>query len=99
MIFEVATIKILSGHEEAFEQAVLEAYPLFQQAAGALSMTLNRVLESTSTYELRIGWESVEHHTETFRGSEGFGQWRALISDHLDGAPVVVHTEHVLNGF
>jgi len=99
MIFEIATIKILPGHEGAFEEAVLEAYPLFQQAAGALSMTLNRVLESTSTYELRVGWETVEHHTETFRSSEAFGRWRELIGEHLDGVPAVVHTEHVLNGF
>lgn len=99
MIFEVATIKILPGHEEAFEQAVLEAYPLFQQAAGALSMTLNRVLEAAETYELRVGWATVEHHTGTFRNSEAFGRWRALIGEHLECAPAVVHTEHVLNGF
>ncbi|MFJ2620447.1 antibiotic biosynthesis monooxygenase family protein [Glutamicibacter sp. NPDC087344] len=99
MIFEVATIKVLPGHEQAFEQAALEAIVLFQQAAGALSMTLNRVVESTSTYELRVGWETVEHHTEHFRSSQAYGQWRQLIGDHLDGAPAVVHTTHVLNGF
>lgn len=99
LVREVASITVKQGHEEAFEQAVAEAAPLFQKAGGARTLTLDRSDENPQQYRLTVGWETVEAHTEGFRGSDAFGQWRALIGDHIESTPQVEHVRHVLTAF
>ena len=48
-------------------------------------------VERPSVYLFTIRWETLEHHTEGFRGSDLFTRWRALIGPHFDGAPQVEH--------
>lgn len=99
MIHEVATLIIKPGSEPAFEAAVAQASPLFQQAPGALSLRLERSAENPSEYALTVGWASVEDHTEGFRNSDAFAKWRELVGPHFAEAPQVKHLEHVFGGF
>ncbi|MEU6602709.1 antibiotic biosynthesis monooxygenase family protein [Streptomyces flaveolus] len=98
MITEVARIDVRPGSEEAFEQAVAEAIPVFLDAAGCRGIALHRVVEHPRRYRLVVCWESVEHHTVTFRASGGFRQWRALAGPHFATPPEVEHTYTVLSG-
>ena len=52
-----------------------------------------RVLRERSDlgFVLLVEWDSVEAHLETFRGSERFGRWRAIIGEYFAGPPVVEH--------
>lgn len=43
-----------------------------------------------------VRWETVEHHTVTFRDSEGFAKWRALAGPHFAAPPQVEHVHSVL---
>jgi heme-degrading monooxygenase HmoA len=97
MIYEIAEIFIKDGHEMAFEKAVLEAQQYFGSAAGCISFTLHRGIESRLNYQLFICWETLEHHTITFRNSEGFHRWRELASPHFVSPPEVKHVEVVFN--
>ncbi|MGV9347404.1 antibiotic biosynthesis monooxygenase family protein [Streptomyces spiralis] len=98
MITEVARIDVLPSSEEAFEHAVAQAFPLFLDAAGCHGVELHRVVEHPRRYRLVVRWESVEHHTVTFRASDGFRRWRALAGPHFAAPPEVEHTCTVLSG-
>jgi heme-degrading monooxygenase HmoA len=42
------------------------------------------------SFILAVWWQTLEDHTQTFKQSENFTQWRAAIG-HLFAAPPVVH--------
>jgi quercetin dioxygenase-like cupin family protein/quinol monooxygenase YgiN len=96
---EVAVIEVIPGHEKAFEEAVAQAAPLFQQAQGARILSLDSSAEHPQRYRLTVGWTTIEDHTVAFRESEAFQQWRALIGDHIAGTPQVEHLTNVLTAF
>lgn len=99
MIYEAATLAITPGSEAAFEEAVAQAVPLFQQAPGALSFRLERSVEDPLEYTLLVGWASVEHHMVGFRSSDAFARWRELVGPYFAKAPVVKHLHTVHVGF
>lgn len=93
MIIEVAHIKVLEGHEAAFEAAVAKAVPVFEKAKGCLGLHLQRCIEAPREYEAIIRWETLEDHTVGFREGALFQEWRGLVGPHFDGAPEVKHYE------
>ncbi|MEU6114091.1 antibiotic biosynthesis monooxygenase family protein [Streptomyces sp. NPDC047117] len=96
MVTEIARIEIRPGQEKAFEQAVSEAVPVFLAADGCEGIDLHRSVEHPTRYRLVVQWETVEHHTVTFRASEGFARWRALVGPHFAAPPEVEHVYSVL---
>lgn len=62
---------------------------------GFLAMSLSRSIESPHMYLLLVEWESLEDHTEGFRGSLGYQQWRSLLHRFYEPFPVVEHFETV----
>ncbi|MFJ8795230.1 antibiotic biosynthesis monooxygenase family protein [Streptomyces sp. NPDC102462] len=96
MITEIAQIEIHPGHEQEFEEAVVKALPHFLAADGCDGVDLYRSVEHPSRYRLMVRWETVAHHTVTFRGSEGFARWRALAGPHFAAPPQVEHVQSVL---
>jgi quinol monooxygenase YgiN len=99
MIFEIAEIKIKTGCEEQFIAAVNQAAPNFKSAAGCHLLHLFREIEDPTRFKLMVGWDSVEAHTEVFRNSQGFQNWRSLVGGFFEESPVVVHVNKVLNAF
>ncbi|MFF5250997.1 antibiotic biosynthesis monooxygenase family protein [Streptomyces leeuwenhoekii] len=96
MITEIAQIDIHPGQEEEFEEAVAQALPFFLAADGCHGLDLHRSVENPSRYRLMVRWDTVEHHTVTFRSSAGFARWRALAGPHFAAPPQVEHVYSVL---
>ncbi|MGV9503807.1 antibiotic biosynthesis monooxygenase family protein [Streptomyces sp. NPDC003642] len=96
MIIEIAQIEIHPGQEKEFEAAVAKALPYFLAADGCHGVDLHRSVEHPSRYRLMVRWQTVEHHTVTFRDSEGFAKWRALAGPHFAAPPEVEHVRSVL---
>ena len=48
---------------------------------GYLSHELLRCIETGSRYLLLVRWETLEHHTQGFRGSPEYQRWKALLHD------------------
>ncbi|MEU7467678.1 antibiotic biosynthesis monooxygenase [Streptomyces sp. NPDC044984] len=65
-------------------------------ADGCDGVDLHRSVEHPTRYRLMVRWETVEHHTVTFRASEGFARWRALAGPHFAAPPQVEHVRSVL---
>ena len=91
MVLERAQIRVTPGREEEFEQAFEQAQLVIAAATGFVSLTLSKGVESPSTYLLLVEWQTLEDHTEGFRGSPAFGEWRGLLGPMFDGAPDVEH--------
>lgn len=95
MIMETATIKVKPGQEEPFLAALEQAKQVLAQASGWQVIHVHRGIERPDTFLLAIGWQTLEDHTETFRGGDLFVQWRALIGPFFAEPPVVEHWEFV----
>lgn len=95
MILEVAEIAVKPGSEEAFQQGVEKAAPLFLRAKGCHGVSLHRVIETPSLYRLVVKWETVDNHMVDFRNSDDFQEWRKLVGPFFDAAPQVTHSDCV----
>lgn len=92
-VLEVAHVTVLPGHESDFETDLLQAAAtVLPRARGFIAFTGHGWgVERRRTYLFSIRWETLEDHTDGFRGSDLFTEWRGLIGPHFDGPPVVEH--------
>ncbi len=79
MILEVADIEIPAGENGAFEAAFARAQMLLAKMPGYLQHELQRGVEQPERYVLLVRWRTLEDHTEGFRGSSEYRQWRELL--------------------
>ena len=84
-------LDVVPGRESAFEVAFAEAEALIAVARGYRSHELLRCIERESRYLLLVRWDSLEAHTEGFRGSPEYGRWKALLHAFYDPHPEVEH--------
>lgn len=91
MIMETAQMRIASGREGEFVQALESAKAVIAQAPGFRVIHVHRGVERPDTFLLAIGWDTLEDHTVGFRGSALFGQWRAILSEYFAEPPQVEH--------
>jgi heme-degrading monooxygenase HmoA len=95
MIVEHALLPVKAGLEAEFETAFGEAKAIIAEMRGFRSLTLSRCVERADTYLLLVEWDRLEDHTEGFRGSDQYEQWRALLHHFYDPFPLVEHYELV----
>ncbi|TQK71188.1 MULTISPECIES: antibiotic biosynthesis monooxygenase [unclassified Nocardioides] len=91
MILEHAVLPVLPGQETEFEAAFGRARTIISSMPGFRSLALRRSLESPNLYLLLVEWDTVEDHTQGFRGSPQYDEWRALLHRFYDPFPVVEH--------
>jgi len=90
-ILEHAILPVKPGSEAAFEIAFAEARHLIAGMPGFRHLTLSRSIETPSSYLLLVAWDTLENHTEGFRNSPEYEQWRALLHNFYDPFPKVEH--------
>lgn len=95
MISEHALLDVIPGQEDRFEEAFGSARRIISSMPGCRSVRLERCIESPSRYLLLVEWDRLEDHTEGFRGSEEFEEWRKLLHHFYDPFPTVEHFEPV----
>jgi heme-degrading monooxygenase HmoA len=92
VILERAEISVVPGREDEFEQTFhQQARDVISQSKGFRSARLMRGIERPDTFLLLVEWETLEDHTEGFRQSELFVQWRALLGPFFAAPPAVEH--------
>jgi heme-degrading monooxygenase HmoA len=91
MVLEVAVLDVRAGEEAAFEAAFREAQPLIAAARGYRRHELRRCVERAGRYLLLVWWDSLEAHTEGFRGSPAYARWKALLHHFYEPFPAVEH--------
>jgi len=95
MILEHAALNVVPGKESTFEDAFSRAKEIIASMAGFRSLRLSRCVEQPNRYLLLVEWDRLEDHTEGFRGSPEYKQWRALLHHFYDPFPTVEHYQVV----
>ena len=98
MILEVAILDVRPGQESAFEASFDEVQAIISAAPGYVSHELQRCVEKPDRYVLLVRWERLEDHTQGFRGSAEYQQWRELLHHFYDPFPAVEHYVTVVGG-
>ena len=91
MILEIATFDIVPGREEGFEEAFAVAQEIIISMPGYLSHQLQRCIENSSRYVLLVKWETLEAHTDGFRNSPEYQEWKKLLHHFFKPFPAVEH--------
>lgn len=96
VILEVADIRIKSGRNAEFDAAIRRGVEtVIAKARGFLGYQVVKGIESPERYLLMIRWDTLAAHTEEFRGSPAFAEWRAIVGPLFAEPPRVEHFEHV----
>ncbi|MCC4908549.1 antibiotic biosynthesis monooxygenase [Microbacterium sp. cx-59] len=91
MILEHAILPVRAGAASDFEAAFAAARPLIAAQPGFRSLRLSRSVETPQHYLLLVEWDSVAAHTEGFRESAAYEEWKALLHHFYEPFPVVEH--------
>jgi len=93
MILEVAILDVKSGESEAFEKAFSKAQSIIASMQGYISHELQKCLDQENRYVLLVKWETLKDHTEGFRNSDEYQEWKALLHHFYEPFPEVQHYE------
>jgi len=78
-----------------FEAAFARAVSIISASSGYISHEMLRCLERPGRYLLLVRWRSLEDHTEGFRKSAPYLEWKRLLHHFYDPFPTVEHYELV----
>lgn len=95
MILEQAVLNVRPGQSPGFEAAFARAKTIVSAMPGFRGLTLSSCVERPDTYLLLVRWDTLEDHTEGFRGSPQYQEWRSLLHHFYDPFPVVEHYREV----
>ena len=95
MILETAVLEVKDGRESDFEAAVKEASPILARQKGHLAHRFEKCTGTAGRYLLLVWWETLEDHTEGFRKSSDYQEWRRLLHHFYDPFPQIEHYEAV----
>ena len=93
MILEVAILNVISGQEDAFLKAFSQAQAIISLMVGYRSHQLKRCVEDSSKFILLVEWEKLTDHTEGFRQSGEYQEWKKLLHHFYSPFPTVEHYE------
>ena len=91
MILEVAILDVKPELCAEFESAFAKAQSIISSMRGYISHQLQKCAEKENRYLLLVHWEKLEDHTEGFRKSAEYQQWKALLHHFYDPFPTVEH--------
>lgn len=93
MILEVAILKVIPGQEDDFLNAFSKANHIISSMPGYVSHQLKRCIENISQFILLVEWEKLTDHTEGFRRSKEYQEWKSLLHHFYEPFPTVEHYE------
>ena len=91
MILEIAILNVIPGREDEFIKAFAQAQEIISKMTGYISHQLKRCTENTSRFILLVEWEKLADHTEGFRKSDEYQEWKRLLHHFYDPFPTVEH--------
>jgi len=95
MVLEAVTLHIRPGQSGEFETTFRQAQSIIASMPGYISHELGRCVEAADQYLLLVRWRTIEDHTQGFRNSAQFPEWKRLLHHFYDPPPVIQHYESV----
>lgn len=96
MITEHAVLQVVEGREDDFVDSMERAKAIIAASPGFVSLRVERCIERPSCFLLLVEWDHLEDHTEGFRRSAAYEEWRAALHHFYDPFPVVEHYETIV---
>lgn len=93
MILECAILDVKPGLSSEFEAAFDKARHIISASPGYVSHELQRCIEKPNRYILLVRWRTLADHTEGFRKSAPYLEWKRLLHHFYDPFPAVEHYE------
>ena len=97
-VLEIALLQVRPGQTADFEAAFAQAQTIIASMPGYLSHELQRCMENDHHYALLVRWRTLQDHTEGFRQSPQYQQWKALLHHFYDPFPTVLHYQAMFSG-
>ncbi|WP_032404090.1 antibiotic biosynthesis monooxygenase family protein [Rhodococcoides fascians] len=95
MIVEHALLHVVPARTVEFEAAFADAKSIISSMPGFVKLTLSKGIEQPDVYLLLVEWERLEDHTEGFRQSDRYQEWKTLLHHFYEPFPVVEHFEPI----
>ncbi len=95
MILEVAILFVNKNEEKEFEAAFFKAKEIISASKGYIDHQLQKCIEKEGKYILLVKWKNIIDHTEGFKKSERYKEWKELLHHFYDPFPVVEHYSEV----
>ena len=95
MILESAVLDVKPNQTREFEAAFAQAQRIIAASPGYIAHELQRCVEKPSRYLLLVRWRTLEDHTDGFRKSEPYQEWKKSLHHFYDPFPTVEHYEPV----
>jgi heme-degrading monooxygenase HmoA len=95
MITEIALLNIRKGESKKFETAFHTAQTIISASKGYIQHELLKCMEEADKYLLVVQWQTLEDHTEGFRKSGQYSEWRNLLHHFYQPFPVVEHYKKI----
>ena len=97
MILEVAILDVKPSEKKSFETTFNEAQNIISGMHGYISHQLQNCIERPNRYILLVNWQTIEDHTNGFRKSEEYQEWKNLLHHFYDPFPEVEHYKMIYN--
>ncbi|MGA8007287.1 MAG: antibiotic biosynthesis monooxygenase [Burkholderiales bacterium] len=91
MILESAILDVKPGQTREFEAAFAKAQTIIGASPGYIAHELQRCIEKPNRYLLLVRWQTLEDHTDGFRKSGPYQEWKRLLHHFYDPFPIVEH--------
>ncbi|OZC65148.1 antibiotic biosynthesis monooxygenase [Rhodococcus sp. 06-462-5] len=97
MIVEHALLHVIPHRTDEFEVVFADAKSIISSMPGFVNLTLSRGIEQPDVYLLLVEWERLEDHTEGFRKSDRYQEWKTVLHHFYEPFPVVSHFDPISN--
>ena len=94
-ILEVAILNVIPEKNATFQDDFAKAQQYIQAIEGYLDHQLQQCIENPCRYVLLVRWETLEAHTEGFRRSPEYQNWKRLLHHYYQPFPTVEHYQPV----
>ncbi|MDA0338581.1 MAG: antibiotic biosynthesis monooxygenase [Proteobacteria bacterium] len=91
MILEHAILSVKPGEDKNFEQAIGSARALIAASDGFKGLDVRPCIEQPGQYLLLVWWDALEDHTDGFRNSDLYQDWKAARHHFYDPFPLAQH--------
>ena len=95
MILEVANLYVKDNEQDEFERDFVIASEFISSIDGYIKHSLSKCIEVQNKYILLVEWENLESHTEGFRDSTQYLEWKKLLHHYYEPFPIVEHFEPI----
>ena len=95
MVKEFAQFTAQPGKAEELLRGLQAGMAVIRRADGCHSIRLSRCVEDPNAFAYEVEWETLEHHTERFRGGPLFPEYRSHINGLFVDPVFVRHYETI----